>query len=69
MTLKPADAHLSDITFSRVWSKRIWSPGKARNQLCMHLFVVSGICMKLSLQQTLTFQQLEDVRELQERKL
>jgi len=51
MTLKRPDAHLSDITFSRVWWTRIWSLGKARNQLCMHLFGVSGICMKLSLQQ------------------
>jgi hypothetical protein len=50
VTLKQPDAHLSDITFSRVWSTRIWSAGKPRNQLCMHLFAVSGICMKLSLQ-------------------
>jgi hypothetical protein len=43
LTLKPPDAHLSDITFSRVWSTRIWSAAKPRNQLCMHLFGVSGI--------------------------
>jgi hypothetical protein len=51
LTLKQPDAHLSDITFSRVRSTRIWSRGNERNELCMHLFVVSGICMKLSLQQ------------------
>ncbi len=51
VTLKRPESHLSDITFSRVRSTTIWSPGKERNQLFMHLFVVSGICMKLSLQQ------------------
>jgi hypothetical protein len=63
----PQTARCSEIIFSRVWSTRMWSPGKARNQLYISLwfpvFAWNSPCSN-----SLTFQHLEDVREMRKRR-